>query len=38
MLVYDIGDEARPQLLQVLSTGEEPEGDGTISIFQLGGR
>ena len=54
VLVYDVGNEARPQLLQVLPTGEEPEGllavqrqhlfltsnegDGTISVFRLGGR
>ena len=54
VLVYDIADETQPQLLQVLPTGEAPEGllaiqrqhlfvtsnedDGTISIFQLGGR
>lgn len=54
VLVYDIRDEARPRLLQVLPTGDAPEGllaiqrqhlflasnedDGTISVFQLGGR
>ncbi|SDF13702.1 hypothetical protein SAMN05660485_02647 [Blastococcus fimeti] len=54
VLVYDVRDESRPELLQVLPTGEAPEGllavqrkhlfltsnedDGTISIFQLGGR
>ena len=54
VLVYDLRDEARPQLLQVLPTGDAPEGllavqrqnlflasnedDGTISVFQLGGR
>ena len=54
VLVYDLADETAPRLLQVLPTGDSPEGllaiarqglfltsnegDGTISVFAVGGR